>query len=78
MLGRPPGLAGFLPYYSDGLALVQNVKDGKTSYIDRNGKIVFTLSQKQPVSFGPEDMERQSFNFSEGMCRIVKKHVMPD
>jgi hypothetical protein len=67
---RPPGFIDFNLYFSDGLSLVQSKKDGKTSYIDKNGKIVFTLANRQPVTFG-EILQFQPFNFSEGRCRVV-------
>lgn len=65
------GEVGFCPYYSDGLALVENKKTGNTSYIDTNGKVVFTLQQKQPVSFYNYPMNKQHFNFINGMCCIT-------
>ncbi len=66
-----PGLVEFNPYFSDGLALVQSGITGKTSYIDKNGKIAFTLDRAQPVLFSNVSLSDQPFSFNEGMCRII-------
>lgn len=68
---QPPGIVGFCPYFSDGLSLVQHAQTGKTSYIDRNGKIVFTLGKTQPVTFFTTELKYQPFNFSDGMCKVI-------
>lgn len=68
---RTPGIVSFSPFFADGLSLVQNNVTGKSSYINNNGKIVFTLNQKLPVSFLNSRLSHQPFNFSDGMCRII-------
>ena len=56
--------------FSDGVAPLQNIRTGKTSYVDQTGKIILTLDQKQLR----EDEDPGAFyyfhSFSEGMCRI--------
>jgi hypothetical protein len=54
-------------YFSEGVAPVQSVSTGKTSYIDENGKIVFSLNVSE-VDYNEVPMMAKNFNFSEGLC----------
>lgn len=57
-------------HFSDGLSPVQNIKDGKISYVDENGKIILTIDRSKLEEHQQPGRFYDFHSFSEGMCRI--------
>lgn len=57
-------------YFSDGLSPVQNIRDGKISYVDESGKIILTLDRSRLEEHQQPGPLYDFHSFSEGMCRV--------